>query len=301
LIIFSSIHGYMAKQGQIRVGISGWSYRPWRGTFYPDRLPLKLELAYAAEHFSSIEINGTFYRLQRPEHFARWYDSTPVNFLYSVKGPRFITHMLKLRDIKAPLANFLASGLLRLGPKLGPILWQFPPQMTFEPDRFDAFFELLPQDTEEAIKLARQHDARLNGRSWLRSEVRQRMRHVVEIRHHSFCTPRFAKLLRRHKVALACADTVAWPRLMDLTSDFVYCRLHGSKELYVSGYGPAALEQWAKRIRTWASGDEPEDAHRISPATRRRSMGRDVFVYFDNDAKVRAPADAEALIKRVQR
>jgi uncharacterized protein YecE (DUF72 family) len=289
----------MTKTGDVRIGISGWTYAPWRGVFYPKGLAQARELAFAAESFRAIEINGTFYGLQRPESFGRWRDETPDDFVFAIKGSRFITHMMKLRDVKTPLANFLASGLLRLGPKLGPLLWQFPPRMKFEPELFDSFLGLLPRDTDEARALARRHDARLKGRSWLKSDVDQPMRHAIEIRHESFCTPAFIELLRRHKVALVCADTVKWPLLMDLTADFVYCRLHGSEELYVSGYDDAALDRWARRVRSWAHGREPRDATRVLKPTRPRARGRDVFVFFDNDAKVRAPKDAQALIARL--
>jgi uncharacterized protein YecE (DUF72 family) len=288
----------MTKTGDVRIGISGWTYAPWRGVFYPKGLAQARELAFAAESFRAIEINGTFYGLQRPESFGRWRDETPDDFVFAIKGSRFITHMMKLRDVKTPLANFLASGLLRLGPKLGPLLWQFPPRMKFEPELFDSFLGLLPRDTDEARALARRHDARLKGRSWLKSDVDQPMRHAIEIRHESFCTPAFIELLRRHKVALVCADTVKWPLLMDLTADFVYCRLHGSEELYVSGYDDAALDRWARRVRSWAHGREPRDATRVLKPTRPRARGRDVFVFFD-DAKVRAPKDAQALIARL--
>lgn len=289
----------MTKTGDVRIGISGWTYAPWRGVFYPKGLAQARELAFAAESFRAIEINGTFYGLQRPESFGRWRDETPDDFVFAIKGSRFITHMMKLRDVKTPLANFLASGLLRLGPKLGPLLWQFPPRMKFEPELFDSFLGLLPRDTDEARALARRHDARLKGRSWLKSDVDQPMRHAIEIRHESFCTPAFIELLRRHKVALVCADTVKWALLMDLTADFVYCRLHGSEELYVSGYDDAALDRWARRVRSWAHGREPRDATRVLKPTRPRARGRDVFVFFDNDAKVRAPKDAQALIARL--
>jgi len=288
----------MAKRAQIRIGISGWTYGPWRGVFYPEGLPQKRELSYAAEQFRTIEVNGTFYGLQRPETFANWRDSTPDDFIFAVKGPRFITHIRRLRDIRAPLANFLASGLLRLDAKLGPILWQFPPTQQFDEELFQSFLTLLPGDTDSALALARHHDERMKHRCWLESAVRQPIRHAVEIRHDSFCTAAFVKLLRRHKVALVCADTVSWPLLMDLTSDFVYCRLHGSKKLYVSGYGPKSLSRWADRVQSWVAGEEPADANRLLPPLRPRSSGRDVFVYFDNDVKVRAPIDTAALIRR---
>ncbi len=213
---------------------------------------------------------------------------------FSVKASRYITHMLKLRSSETALANFLASGILRLGPKLGPILWQFPPQLKFDAGRFRDFFEMLPRDTIAAGKLARNHDQRLDDRDWLDCDVDQPMRHAVEIRHESFRDGTFIELLREFNIALVCADTVAWPRLMDLTADFVYCRLHGSEELYVSGYDEAALNRWAARIVSWRNGEEPEDAERVLAPTE-RATGRDVYVYFDNDVKVRAPADASAL------
>jgi uncharacterized protein YecE (DUF72 family) len=285
--------------GRIRIGISGWTYAPWRGVFYPKGLPQKRELSYAASIFPSIEVNGTFYGLQRPESFARWRDETPDDFVFAIKGSRYITHLRRLRDIDTPLANFMASGILRLGPKLGPILWQFPPNMAFDPVLFRAFFEKLPQSTKEAEALARHHDARLNGRDWLQSDGDRPMHHAVEIRHESFRAPGFIELLREYDAALVCADTVEWPLLMDLTADFVYCRLHGSEELYVSGYDDAALDRWASRVRTWTQGGEPSDASRVLKPTKPRRDGRDVFVFFDNDAKVRAPEDARALAERL--
>jgi uncharacterized protein YecE (DUF72 family) len=291
----------MAKAGTIRIGISGWTYSRWRGVFYPKGLPQKKELAYAAEHFRSIEINGTFYGMQRPESFARWREETPDDFVFAIKGSRYITHMLKLKNVETPLANFMASGLLRLGPKLGPILWQFPERMPFDAARFETFLELLPRNTTEASALARRHDARLDGRDWLESDVEQPLRHAFEIRNESFRAPAFIELLRRYNAALVCADTVDWPLLMDLTADFVYCRLHGSEELYVSGYDDEALDRWAGRVQAWAEGGEPDDAERVLPPTKQRRAGRDVFVFFDNDAKVRAPADASALAARLAR
>ncbi len=288
------------RTGQVRIGISGWTYRPWRGVFYPKGLTQKRELAFAAETFPTIEINGTFYGTQRPESYARWSDETPENFVFAVKGPRYITHLRRLREVEAPLANFLASGPLRLGPKLGPILWQFPPSFRFDAERIEAFFELLPKDTEAAAEIARRHDERYAGRAWTKTDRKRPLRHAMEIRHDSFLDPAFIRLLRRHKVALVCADTVDWPRKMDLTADFVYCRLHGSEQLYVSGYDDDALDSWADRVAAWARGGEPEDAERVIDAPGPKRAGRDVYVYFDNDAKVRAPADAKGLIRRVE-
>ena len=229
----------MTRPGTIRIGISGWTYAPWRGKFYPKALPHKQELSYAARHFRSIEINGTFYGLQRPDSFGRWRDETPDAFVFAVKGSRYITHMLKLKDIETPLANFMASGILRLGPKLGPILWQFPPRMTFDPDRFRTFLDLLPRDTKEAAALARRHDKRLSKRNWLESDVKQPVRHAVEIRHESFRAPDFIDLLRRYDTALVCADTVEWPLLMDLTADFAA----GDAPTTVFGFITAGLDR----------------------------------------------------------
>ena len=289
----------VASAGDIRIGISGWRYKGWRGAFYPEGLPQRRELEYAASIFPSIEINGTFYSLQRPESFEAWAAATPDDFVFAVKGPRFITHMKKLNDCETPLANFFASGIFRLGHKLGPILWQLPPNLGFDSTRLEAFFKLLPRATKAAARLASHHDHRLDNRADLRPRVNIPIRHALEIRHESFRTPEFIHLLREHDIALVCADTVDWPRLMDLTSDFVYVRLHGSKELYVSGYEDVDIDVWACRVAAWANGNEPSDAECVNPMPGPKRKARDVYVYFDNDAKVRAPFDAQALIKRV--
>jgi uncharacterized protein YecE (DUF72 family) len=289
----------MAKQGDIRIGISGWRYPPWRGIFYPKGLQQRLELGFCGENFRALEINGTFYSLQRPEFFAAWAAAVPEGFVFAVKGSRFITHAKKLKDIEAPLANFFAQGLLNLGGKLGPFLWQFAPRFRFDPERLENFFALLPRDTDQAAALARRHDRRLAGRALVRPIAPLRLRHAIEIRHQSFVDPAFIALLRRHDVALVCADTVAWPLLMDLTSDFVYCRLHGSEQLYVSGYDDEALDVWADRVVAWAKGGEPADAKRVIDRPGPKRARRDVYVFFDNDAKVRAPFDALGLIRRV--
>jgi uncharacterized protein YecE (DUF72 family) len=292
-----------AKQraGDIRIGISGWNYAGWRGVFYPPKLPQKRELAHASHAFRSIEINGTHYSLQRPEDFVRWDEETPADFVFAIKGSRYITHMKRLREPEPGLANFFAQGLLRLGPKLGPILWQFPPNFRFDRERIEPFLALLPRDTEAALALARRHDRRVAGRTWLKIDKKRRLRHAMEIRHDSFVSPEFVALLRKYSVALVSADTVDWPLLMDVTSDFIYCRLHGSEQLYASGYDTKAFAAWAKRIAAWAQGQEAPNGQRASSRPAPKRTRRDVFVYFDNDAKVRAPFDAQALVAAVEK
>jgi uncharacterized protein YecE (DUF72 family) len=288
----------LPEPGAIRIGISGWRYEPWRSVFYPEKPAQKHELRHASSTFRAIEINGTFYSLQRPESFARWREDTPDDFIFTVKGPRYITHMRRLKEVKAPLANFLASGLLNLGSKLGPILWQFPPNFKFDAARMEPFLKLLPHSTDAAAVLARRHDKFMSGRSSMKTEDRP-LRHAIEIRHASFVSPEFISMLRQYDVALVCADTVEWPRLMDVTSDFIYCRLHGSEVLYASGYDDNALDDWAARVTAWSGGDEPSDAERAVDEPGAKLPARDVFVFFDNDVKVKAPFDAQKLMARV--
>ncbi|MFC4932578.1 DUF72 domain-containing protein [Massilia sp. GCM10023247] len=265
--------------GKIHIGISGWRYAPWRGVFYPDGLAQARELDYASRQLPTIEINGSFYSLQRPESYAAWYRATPPGFLFAVKGNRYITHMLKLNEVEGPLANVLASGVFELRDKLGPFLWQFPPMVRFDPERFERFFRLLPQDTEAALALASRYEPRMEGKISLALDAKRPMRHAVEIRHDSFRDPRFIDLLREYNIALVAADTAGrWPYIDEVTADFTYIRLHGDKELYASGYDDEAIALWAARIRAWHSG------------------GRDVYCYFDNDIKVHAPYDALRLI-----
>jgi len=287
--------------GRILIGISGWRYEPWRGVFYPAKLQQAKELQYASRMLPTIEINGSFYSLQSPAYYAEWHDDTPEGFVFAVKAPKYITHLRRLKDIETPLANFLANGLFELKDKLGPILWQFPPQMRFDPERFEAFFAQLPHDTGAAAAIAVRHDHRVEGRTSLVPDCARPLRHAVEIRHESFATPEFVAMLRRHDVALVVADTAGkWPLLEDLTSDFVYLRLHGDQELYASGYGDAALERWAGRIRTWSEGGQVPDARLAAPrSTGRRARGRDVYCYFDNDVKVHAPYDAATLLRKL--
>jgi uncharacterized protein YecE (DUF72 family) len=268
--------------GRVRVGISGWTYAPWRGSFYPKGLRQRDELAYVAERLSSVEINGSFYSLQRPTSYRSWRERTPGDFCFAVKGGRFITHMKRLADVETPLANFFASGVLALGPTLGPLLWQLPPTFRFDAERLAAFFDLLPRTTEQAATLAKQHDDRVGDDAVTEAEADRPMRHALEVRHQSFVDDGFTELLREHDVALVVADTAGkWPLLREVTSDFVYVRLHGDTELYASGYDSDALDTWAKSVRGWADA------------------GADVYVYFDNDMKVRAPYDAMALSERL--
>jgi uncharacterized protein YecE (DUF72 family) len=283
----------------IRIGISGWRYAPWRGVFYPPGLAQRRELEYASRLFPSIEINGSFYSLQSPASWRCWRDATPDHFVFAVKGPRYITHILRLRDFETALANFYASGVLELGAKLGPMLWQFPPNFRFDPARLASFFARLPRDLREATELARRCDPqRMQGRSaWPDDPQPLPLRHAIEIRHPSFVDEAFVDLLRAHDVALVVADTAGkWPLLEDVTSDFMYLRLHGDEQLYVSGYSDAALADWARRIRLWADGGEPGDARKAF-AEVASQRPRDVFCYFDNDVKVHAPFDAHALMR----
>jgi len=279
----------------VRIGISGWRYAGWRGKFYPPGLAQRCELAYAAERFATIELNGSFYSLQRPSSYARWAAEVPDDFVFAVKGSRYITHMLRLVGVETALANFFASGLFELGGKLGPILWQLPPTLKYERERLERFFALLPRDGPAAEKLARKHDERVAGRASLAAPPRLKLRHALEIRHPSYAQPELIELLRRERIALVVADTAGkWPLLEDLTADFVYVRLHGDEKLYEGGYSDAALERWAKRVRAWARGTQVADARTVGkPPPKRKS--RDVFVYFDNDVKVHAPFDAQRL------
>lgn len=275
--------GYPAGVGRVRIGISGWSYAGWRGDFYPKGLVQRRELAYAAERFGSIEINGSFYSLQRPSSYAAWREQTPDDFVFAVKGGRFITHMKKLSEVEVPLANFFASGVLALGPKLGPVLWQLPPNLGFDPPRLSAFFDLLPRTTGEAAELAKGHDAKVpEDRALTVAEDDRPLRHALEVRHPSFVSSEAVDLLRAHDICSVVADTAGrFPLVEEVTSDHVYVRLHGDTELYVSGYTPDALDRWAAKVRAWAE------------------QGLDVYVYFDNDAKGYAPHDALGLIARV--
>lgn len=288
----------------IRIGVSGWQYAPWRGVFYPKDLPQRQQLSYVAKTFPAVELNGSFYSLQRPSSYQKWYQETPPDFVFAVKGPRYITHMLRLRNVETPLANFFASGPLALCEKLGPFLWQFPPGFRFERERMLRFFDQLPRDTVAAARLARQHARWLRGRVYLEAGERHVLRHAVEIRDSSFADQSFIRLLRAQKLGLVIAETAGlYPMLQDMTADFVYLRLHGDKELYRTGYGDAALDRWARRIAAWARGSEPRDARRVAGRAPPRfaARPRDVYCFFDNtDVKLRAPVDARNLMHRLR-
>jgi uncharacterized protein YecE (DUF72 family) len=266
--------------GETRIGTSGWLYPRWRKTFYPEGLPHKRELEHIASRLNSVELNGSFYSLQRAECYLQWRASTPEGFVFAVKGSRFISHMKKLRDPENALANFFASGLLALGDKLGPILWQLPPNLGYDESRLREFFAALPKDTAGAARLAKKHDHRVKS-PYLRTDEKRPIRYALEVRHDSFASEACFELLREHNVALCVADTAGkFPYLEEVTADFVYVRLHGDVQLYTSGYSDASLDRWAEKVRAW----------------RRRR--RDVFVYFDNDAKVHAPFDALSLAEK---
>lgn len=285
---------------EMRIGISGWRYAPWRGVFYPKGLAQHRELEFASTQVNSIEINGSFYSLQRPSSYRSWHDATPEGFCFAVKGARYVTHIRRLKDVKTPLANFFASGVLCLEEKLGPFLWQLPPTLKYDRGLIEAFLKLLPEDTSAASRLAKLHNDKLKTRAVLRSKSTRPLRHAMEVRHASFQCEDFVSLLREHNVALVVADTAGkWPLMEDPTSDFMYVRLHGDEKLYVSGYTEPALKEWARKIRGWSQGKTPTRTKLAAPRPRPLHRGRDIFVYFDNDVKVHAPFDAMALAHRL--
>jgi uncharacterized protein YecE (DUF72 family) len=269
------------------VGISGYDYPRWRGAFYPERLAKARWLSYASRCFNSIELNGTFYSLKSPSVFARWAEAVPDRgFVFAIKGGRFITHNLKLRNCERALGNFYASGILALGRLTGPFLWQLPASYRFEAERLDQFMRMLPRNSIDGEAVARLHDHRLKRGALVEAAEGKRVpyRHAFEVRHPSYFCDEFYDLLRSHKCALVFADTAGKFEYAEVvTTDFVYIRLHGSTELYVSGYSDDELDDWAARIRRWQGRNR-----------------RDAYVYFDNDAKVHAPHDALRLAKRLE-
>lgn len=288
----------MAAGAQVRIGISGWRYAPWRGTFYPPGLVQARELAFASRQFPTIELNGSFYALQRPSSYERWAAETPDGFVFTVKAPRYVTHILRLRDARPAIANFFASGLLALGPKLGPILWQLPPSLALDEESLDTFLAHLPHDSASALQLAQEREERMQGKDWLGPVAPMRLRHALEVRHASFGQPGTVALLRRHGVALVVADTAGrWPEVGDVTADFMYLRLHGAQQLYASGYSDEQLATWAGRIRAWAAGGMPDDVARLSDDAAPVAPRRDVFCFFDNTMKTHAPENAQKLVR----
>jgi uncharacterized protein YecE (DUF72 family) len=279
----------------LRIGISGWRYAGWRGDFYPSGLAQRRELEYASHRLTSIEINGSFYSLQRPSSYGAWRAETPDDFVFSVKGGRYISHLKRLVDVEGALANFFASGLLALGPKLGPVLWQLPATLTFDAEVLESFLALLPRTLGEVARLAERHDDKVaadralttvlpedRGNPSTDSWADRPVRHALEFRSETFAVEAAYDVMRRHRVACVLADTAGrWPRVDEVTSDFAYARLHGDQELYASGYSDSALDGWADRCRGWLAD------------------GLDVFVYFDNDIKGFAPYDAMRLLDRL--
>jgi uncharacterized protein YecE (DUF72 family) len=283
---------------RVRVGISGWEYDGWVGDFYPPSLPRRRRLEYVTHAFDTLEVNGTFYSLKSPTTFERWYGSAPADFRFALRGSRYITHTRRLRDPTVPLANFFANGLLRLEDKLGPLLWQCPPHMDWEPDTFEAFCARLPTDTMQASALARHHDARVRGRASYHVDRNRNLRHAFEIRDARMLRIEMLRCLRRHGHALVIADTAGrYPYAEDVTAGFVYVRLHGTGQMYVGHYDARARGHWRERIRRWAAADEPEHGQRIAELRPPARKGRDVYVYFDNDAHGHAPFDALALAR----
>ncbi|HZP77564.1 MAG TPA: DUF72 domain-containing protein [Pseudolabrys sp.] len=261
--------------GKIYAGIGGWTYEPWRGEFYPKGLPHAQELKYAGEHLTSIEINGTFYRTQTPATFRKWASEVPDGFVFAVKGPRYAVNRRVLAEAGDSINRFMNSGVTELGDRLGPLLWQFSPYKKFDEADFGAFLELLPKT--------------FDGR---------RVRHVVEVRHDSFCTGAFIALLRKFEQPVVFAEHDTYPAIADVTGDFVYARLQKGEEKLKAGYPPKALDQWAARAKAWAAGKEPDDLPRVDKA-KPKAEPRDVFLYFIHEAKIRAPAAAMALIERL--
>lgn len=272
------------------IGISGYDYKPWRGSFYPAGMPYRRWLEYASRRFNTIELNGTFYSLKSPAVFERWAAETPAHdFVFAVKGGRFITHNLKLRNSEAALGNFFASGVLALGERTGPFLWQLPGTYRFDAERLDTFMRMLPRNSREGEEVARHHNDRLRRDALVNALVdapaQVNYRHAFEVRHPSYFHDEFYAILRERQCAFVVADTAGkFPYGEPVTTDFVYVRLHGSQQLYVSGYTDTELDEWARKIAAWRNSD---------------GISRDVYVYFDNDAKVHAPFDAARLAERV--
>lgn len=281
--------------------MSGWTYPDWRGGFYPKGLVQKQELHYASRQVNSIEVNGTFYSLQKPESFTRWHDDTPEDFVFAVKGPQYITHIRRLKDVAEPLANFLASGLLCLKEKMGPLLWQFPPNVMLKDDRFEKFLKLLPFDSKSAARLAKKHTDKVAGRSFTAVKGDYPIRHAFEFRNPSFMDEGFIEMLREYGVAVVFAHSgEKCPFIEDLTADFVYARMHGQEAKYKKGYTPETLDWLAHRANLWTAGRQPDDAECVT-STKPKAIARDVYIYFDTEAKDYAPKDALNFMQRIHK
>ena len=261
----------------IYVGVGGWDFDPWRGTFYPEGLSKAKQLEYASRQLTATEINATYYKLQKPELFARWAKMVPDDFRFAIKGSRFCTNRKVLGDAAEAIGRFCAQGFTELGDKLGPILWQLAPTKRFDPDEIRAFLSLLPPSRDGI-----------------------RLRHALEVRHESFCCREFVATAQAAKVAIVVADSDAYPQISDLTSDFVYARLQRTREQQQTGYSARELDRWARVIRGWSRGESPEDLNYVTDA-RAATQSRDVFAFIISGAKVRNPAAAQALIDRLQR
>ena len=266
----------MIESGTIRVGIGGWTYAPWRETFYPKDVAQKRELEYASRQLTAIEVNGTFYGTQKPAVFAKWHAETPGDFVFSVKASRYATNRRVLAEAGESIEKFVGSGLSELGDKLGPLLWQFAPTKQFDPEDFGKFLDLLPRE--------------LAGKP---------LRHVLDVRHESFMTEAFLALTRKHKAAVVFADSDEYPSFADATADFIYARLMRTQSRLTTGYAPKALDTWAERAKIWASGKEPVDLPRVGKV-RKVAVKRDVFLFMISGAKERAPAAARGLIERLK-
>ena len=267
----------MTKSGTIRAGIGGWTFAPWEGTFYPDDLPKKRQLEYASRQLPTIEVNGTYYGSQKPATFAKWASETPDDFVFSLKGNRFVTNRKVLSEAEDSLGRFLGSGITELGGKLGPLVWQFAPTKKFDPDDFEGFLKLLPE-TQDGLRL----------------------RHVLEVRHPSFVVPEFAALARKYGVAICYAHHFTYPEMADVTADFVYARLQRGEDAIPTAYTPAHLDAWGERVKTWAAGGMPGDLPLADETVKIEERPRDVFVYFIHEGKIRAPQAAQALMERVR-
>jgi len=268
-----------ANSGRVRIGIGGWTFEPWRGVFYPPGLPHAKELSYAAERLTSIEVNGTFYRTQTPATFAKWASEVPSGFVFALKGPRYAVNRSVLKDAGDSIKRFLNSGIAELGGHLGPLLWQFAPTKKFDAADFGGFLELLPKT--------------FDGRA---------LRHVIEVRHPSFCTGDFVALLRQFAFPVVYTDHAKYPNIADLTGDFVYARLQRGKDDIATAYPEKEIAAWAGRLRLWADGKAPDDLPCIEPNSAvKKSAPQDVFAYVIHEGKVRAPAGAMALIEELKR